>query len=318
MITINEISSIELNITQLCNARCPMCKRFIDQGTKLSPHIINKSISNKIIEYMFLEQLPNLQLIDMSGTDGDPLSHPNLFDIIKKIRQYSDCTINIETNGGARSPNFYKQLAYIPNLKIIFSIDGLRDTNHLYRIGVSYDKVINNAKSFIDNNGLAIWKMIVFKHNQHQIMQAKNIAKELGFQNFKLIYNDNKINIHSKVKFPNYDITPIYEDIAQPKIRKCKLAVGKKIYVTEQGIVFPCCYFHNDFVINNSELLNFVSKNGNLNNIILSENNTLSKILQSNFFINLFSSWEQHTPITRCRTTCEIPKINKEKEVNLE
>ena len=32
-----------------------------------------------------------------------------------------------------------------------------------------------------------IWKMIVFRHNQHQVEQAMSLAGELGFDDFKLI-----------------------------------------------------------------------------------------------------------------------------------
>ena len=34
------------------------------------------------------------------------------------------------------------------------------------------------------------WKYIVFKHNQHQIKQAKELSVELGFDSFKLEHSD--------------------------------------------------------------------------------------------------------------------------------
>ena len=41
-----------------------------------------------------------------------------------------------------------------------------------------------NAKAFIEAGGKARWKMIVFKHNEHQIDEAKLLAKDMGFWEF--------------------------------------------------------------------------------------------------------------------------------------
>ena len=68
-----------------------------------------------------------------------------------------------------------------PNGKIDFGIDGLEDTNHLYRRGVSFEKAINNAQAFIKTGGKAQWNYIVYKHNEHQIGQAKLLSEIIGF-----------------------------------------------------------------------------------------------------------------------------------------
>ena len=52
-------------------------------------------------------------------------------------------------------------------VKVTFGIDGLQDTNHLYRISTNFDKIIKNAKAFIDAGGFAKWHMLVFEHNEH-------------------------------------------------------------------------------------------------------------------------------------------------------
>ena len=39
-------------------------------------------------------------------------------------------------------------------------------------------------KSFINAGGSIPWEYLVFKHNQHQVEDAKKLAKELGFQEF--------------------------------------------------------------------------------------------------------------------------------------
>ena len=65
-----------------------------------------------------------------------------------------------------------------------FSIDGLADTNKLYRIGINHDRVMANAKAFIEAGGKARWKFIVFRHNEHQVEEARELAKDMGFWQF--------------------------------------------------------------------------------------------------------------------------------------
>jgi hypothetical protein len=67
---------------------------------------------------------------------------------------------------------------------VTFSIDGLEDTNHLYRRNVNWNLLIENVKSFIDAGGTAVWDYLIFKHNEHQIDQAKQYSIDLGFKEF--------------------------------------------------------------------------------------------------------------------------------------
>ena len=58
--------------------------------------------------------------------------------------------------------------------KVIFAIDGLEDTNHLYRVNTNFNKIMENAKAFINAGGIARWDFIAFAHNEHQIEEAKH------------------------------------------------------------------------------------------------------------------------------------------------
>ena len=84
------------------------------------------------------------------------------------------------TNGSARTADWWKRLASIIGLngRVTFSIDGLEDTNHLYRIGANWNKVIKNVSTYIENGGRARWDYLIFDWNWHQITEAAEIAKE--------------------------------------------------------------------------------------------------------------------------------------------
>ena len=64
-----------------------------------------------------------------------------------------------------------------------FSIDGLKNTNELYRRKLEWEKLMRNASAFIEAGGVAYWDMLVFKHNEHQIEEVRQLAKNMGFKN---------------------------------------------------------------------------------------------------------------------------------------
>ena len=75
---------------------------------------------------------------------------------------------------------FWKDLAKIKGLKVTFNIDGLQDTNHLYRRNVKWDRLIANVEAFISAGGKADWRYLIFKHNEQQIDEAKTLSKNLN------------------------------------------------------------------------------------------------------------------------------------------
>ena len=107
------------------------------------------------------------------------------------LKQYNKPEIHIHTNGGMNGPKFFAELAECLKdfpfpTHVVFSIDGLEDTNHLYRRNVQWHKVMENAKSFIDAGGLARWRMIVFEHNAHQVEECERLAFSMGFKKFDI------------------------------------------------------------------------------------------------------------------------------------
>jgi len=69
---------------------------------------------------------------------------------------------------------------------VIFGIDGDSKTHSIHRRNTNYNTVIRNAKAFIDNGGIAQWDYIVFKHNEHQVQEAFELSKKLGFKIFQI------------------------------------------------------------------------------------------------------------------------------------
>jgi MoaA/NifB/PqqE/SkfB family radical SAM enzyme len=214
-----------------------MCSREIDK-----PRVLNDITVNDLIK-----SLDNLQFnkINYCGNDGDPLMCK---DILQILNYFSPIEQEIHTNGSLRSNEFWIKLSKIPNLTIVFAIDGATKTSHeKYRVNTDFQKILNNAKIFNESGGNSWWQFIVFEHNKCEIDDAKKLAKELGFKKFELVYSRrNEIN----------GIKPI--QIIKNKFElQCKSLKREEIYIRSDGEVFPCVY-HGDK--NNYSGLNIKNK----------------------------------------------------------
>ena len=189
-ITVDNLSNIDMELTSWCNADCPMCARTAWDG-KPDLELINKAhLKLEVLDRnVGTKVFGQLKTIDMCGILGDAIMNPECLDIVQYLSNANpSCQITLMTNGGVRNKEFWNALGKIPNLLIMFGIDGLKDTNHLYRRNVQWDKLIENARTYIEAGGRAIWQFIVFKHNEHELDTAEALSKTLGFESFTKIY----------------------------------------------------------------------------------------------------------------------------------
>ena len=211
-----------------------------------------------------VDRMPNLKTIYLVGNFGDPLMHPKIENILD---HFVNQKVVISTNASLRDEKWWEKLANRKNLEVIFAIDGLEDTHHLYRRETDYKKIMRNAKRFITSGGTAIWQYIVFKHNEHQIDEAKKLSQEMGFKEIDFMYTDrfeleNTFKVHDKGKYL-YDLEKATEQktlrdkLGSPEGQKqwktlkegytggpieCVWSRNRKIYIHSDGTVFACCY----------------------------------------------------------------------------
>jgi MoaA/NifB/PqqE/SkfB family radical SAM enzyme len=205
---VNTIRTIMLDYTTKCNALCLRCARNID-GKYLNKNMPIEDMPWEIFEKFFTETINSLDRIDYCGNFGDPILHPDLIkgirwlyakeDYNKRQKIESDrggLLINIATNGGINSPHWWKELAHALNTStsnqpgtVTFGIDGLEDTNDLYRRQVNWKRLMENVEAFIQAGGKATWQFIIFEHNAHQLQEVEQLSKEMGFTDFFTIDN---------------------------------------------------------------------------------------------------------------------------------
>lgn len=187
--TYNEIKTVHLEITDKCNAACPMCARNINGGED-NPQLPQTELSiddvKKIFEPNFIAQLDRMY---MCGNYGDPIAAKDTLEVFSYFREHNPkINLSMMTNGSAKKPDWWRQLAQVLGKRgyVTFSLDGLEDTNHFYRQNTVWSKIMENVKAFIEAGGRARWDYIVFAHNEHQVEQAEALAKEMNFEKFQI------------------------------------------------------------------------------------------------------------------------------------
>ena len=280
MYDIAETTWMHVELSSKCQAACPLCMRN-DWGYKTRDDFPLEEITLQQWQRLFdAERLPNLKKIQFNGNFGDPLLAKDLDLILDYcFEKWQDVECVISTNGSIKKTDWWHNLAERfsnKKLLVVFAIDGLEDTHHLYRINTSYTKIIENAKAFINANGRAVWKMVPFRHNEHQIDTAKKLSKDLGFIDFYLedqnrdtgwvFTNDNEgyyllprtgkpaypyllekpDSFESKV-LSQYD-WDIFVNHANDKFTAagkniwCVSKEEKTFYLCANGDVYPCCF----------------------------------------------------------------------------
>lgn len=249
-------SKLNLELSTACNAACPQCARYHnddpDTGIVENPDLPQNTLTleqvQRLIDRDWLVQAKHIKL---EGTHGEPTMARECQDILQWFRTVNPTvTFALHTNGSTRTPAWWAELArffqYHPERRshVTFSLDGLEDTNHIYRRRTVWSKIMENAQAFIAAGGVAVWDMIVFEHNEHQVLRARKLAKSMGFWQFGVKISQRNL------------IRPITW-LRQPKTWKenqgsgtVKIdCIGKQtdeLFMNANGLYMPCCFINEN------------------------------------------------------------------------
>ncbi len=324
---------IEIENSTICNARCPQCLREelgTDSGLFDQSYIDSGFFAERIPQEVY----SNLEKIHFGGTLGDPCAAPNFLEVIDIVKNKNpNIKITISTNGGMKSSEWWKSLAekLDPWDRVMFAIDGLEDTNHIYRVNVSWNNLIKNITAFINAGGNAGWQFIVFRHNEHQREEAKLLAQELGFKEFVLkkshrfpvseikgikIVGDNDIPIEPST---DKEFVSEIKMMPNPKTWKedtkhleidCDAIQEQSAYIDVKGRLFPCCYtaaavyqYETDFGKSINQGWEYIWSTYGDDHINLNHH-CWNEIVSGSFFNSLKESWTNEHRTAVCTLFC--------------
>ncbi len=264
-----------IDLTDHCNSKCPLCARhktsYNDEVAVLAPDP-SMNLSKISLEqwktWFPQETLEKTELIYFQGSFGEPTLCDDLLEIYAyTLKSNPNIVFQMSTNGGTRDDAFWGRLGALMGAShkdsfLIFSIDGLEDTLQQYRVGVDYKKVMQSAKAFIKAGGPAVWRMLVFKHNQHQIKRCKTLSKLWKFKDFqhtrvndmydasgrgdgKFTYSyRDKVHTLQVADDPNQTYRP--DPVAEDSEVVCRYGHTKgspgQLRIDSRGVVHACCF----------------------------------------------------------------------------
>ena len=244
---LRNIKVLHLESTDVCQAACPLCARETDKNFR--KHSQHHLTVRQVLKHFDDAAIKQLDKMFMCGNYGDPVAGKNTVELYRYFRSINpDIVLGMNTNGAIQTPFWWYGLAGIlnqPNDYVVFSIDGLEDTNQVYRKNVNWSKLIANARSFIEAGGSAHWDMLVYQHNQHQVDECEQLARDMGFKWFRA-----KV---SKRGFTDRLEQPIGWNIptVESSTVNCHALNEQSAYIDAQGNLSPCCWLgarQKDFI----------------------------------------------------------------------
>lgn len=293
--------SFHVEPTSKCTLECPLCDRtwFYETFKKRNLHEIN-------IDHLVNFVGVNAE-IDFCGNNGDPIYHSKFHELCKRLKD-NNCQLTITTNGSAKTKAWWQKLNNIMDKDdtLILSIDGLEDTNHIYRKNAKWKSIMGAIEIFAERKCKMHWKYIVFKHNQHQIKEAKELSSKLKFDYFQLERSDRWLG--QKDLMPDKEFVDTYYQqqekvLIDPSFKTSMEPVclannkpSNALYIDAEGDFYPCCWMGTY----RYKYKSLFSPRQNKFNIA---KYTLDGILNDTYVKDFFESTKQFTSAHNC---CKI------------
>jgi MoaA/NifB/PqqE/SkfB family radical SAM enzyme len=227
--------------------------------------------------------IKHLDKLFACGNFGDPAVAGDTMEIFEWVRSInSNIVLGMNTNGGVRDNRWWSRIGNLlqqPQDYVVFSIDGLEDTNHIYRRGVRWNNVMRSASEFIAAGGHAHWDMLIFEHNQHQVDQCRELARSMGFVRFRTKVSSRFSERPVEFLQPP---TGYQQPVSTHGPVQCHAVQEKSLYVSANGQVLPCCFIGSEVFTLSEPVKSYIQEQG---------------------YPSLVSSWKNDAPDV-CRRYC--------------
>jgi MoaA/NifB/PqqE/SkfB family radical SAM enzyme len=314
-----------IEISSKCTLACPRCAR-----QEVPDTLVNTELDLEFFKRNFTVGFikKNVEKITFCGDDGDPIYAHDLIPVIKYIKDVKPTVeIVIITNGSHKKLSWWVQLGKILDTKdsVHFSIDGYDNiSNNKYRVNSDYDSIIAGLQTLRTTSRCQIvWAAIAFQFNENQITSMQNFAKQLGVDRFQLTRSTKFAQVYP-IYGPDDQLQPsphfisktqrferevidftfrqnptakinyeLYESVKENKLITPLCSIGNKgLYISAQGLLYPCCWVANRYSHNNE--WQEIAKRFNLHE------SSLQDCIEDSFWRDTFQSYKWHECQTKC------------------
>lgn len=241
--------SISFEPTTACNLRCPECPSGLRSFTRPTGNL-KQNLFTRVID----ELAPDLWALTFYF-QGEPYINPGFLDMVRYAHEKNLYTA---TSTNAHFLDDAKAEATVRSglSRLIISLDGTtQETYASYRREGELAKVIEGTKRIVEwkrrlksRTPHVVFQFLVVKPNEHQIPEARKLAKELGVDELWLktaqIYEpkDDHPLIPKQDKYARYRRTAdgIWE--VKNKLEDSCWKMWHSCVITWDGRVVPCCF----------------------------------------------------------------------------
>lgn len=241
--------ALSIEPTTACNLGCPECPSGLKQFSRPTGNL-KQGTNKKIID----ELAPYLSYINFYF-QGEPFINPNFLEMVDYAAAKNIYTAT-STNAHFLNDAMAKKTVESGLDRLIISIDGTtQETYEQYRKQGDLEKVLEGTRNVIawkkklnSKTPHLIFQFLVVKPNEHQLEDAKQLAKEIGVDEIKFktaqVYdfkNGNPLipqnEYYSRYKKQKDGTYRIKNELLNQCWRMWSSAV-----VTWDGSVVPCCF----------------------------------------------------------------------------
>ena len=276
--------------TNVCNLHCPLCSTGINAETR-AKGTLNLEKFKKLID-----EIKDVALELYLQNWGESTLVKNLPEMIKYATQ-NKIFVNLSTNFAINYSNDYLENLMSSGLgKLVIDVDGTtQETYEQYRVSGKLKTVLENTKKAVNykkqNNlkfPIITTKMLVMKHNEHQINDFKELSKKLDVDQMDL----NNIQINPNTAKSWLPDNPEFRYASYGKSEKVEPChwPWSGFVVNWNGDVAPCC------IVDDSD--------SDFGNIL---DDGLEKIWNNEYYVSARSEFSKEKEITKS-TICNMCK----------
>jgi radical SAM protein with 4Fe4S-binding SPASM domain len=257
---VHRLESVSFEITRKCNLRCKHC--YSNSGIKLDDELTTEEIK------AIIDQLADMGVLAITFTGGEPLLHPDLFEVMEYARK-KPLTLLLFTNATLITPKIVEKLKELHIYKVHVSIDGPDDKTHDQFRGVTgaFKKTLHGI-NLLKNAGIDVQTSVsITKFNYKKVKEILHLITDLGITHFKLW----PITFSGRPDQKNIFITPeefreVMEALRQfefkelqkkkevfeysKRIENCGIGSGT-LAIKSNGVITPCPGFGDDVSLGN-------------------------------------------------------------------
>ena len=242
-------ASVSIEPTTSCNLRCPECPSGLRSFTRPTG-MMDETFFRKVVDEISRETLYMIFYFQ-----GEPFLNPSLLDMVRYASSKKIYTAT-STNAHYLDSETARRTVESGIDRLIISIDGTTDEVYRqYRRGGSLEKVLEGTRNIVrwreklrSSKPYVIFQFLVVKPNEHQVEDAKSLARELGVDEivFKTaqIYDYAHGNplIPDNGKYSRYKKTATGAYTIKNKLLNHCWRLWRSAVITWDGKTVPCCF----------------------------------------------------------------------------